>query len=204
MINSRIQGSAHAAIVVILTIGIIGALGYTVWNNFISPNNHTSTAAASLSKKEVQAKEEYKTIKISDHVFRYPLSENNKKILIIPDESTPALRVAYVPIRDYYSHKDVSAACKDYEAGLVSVDSKDELAKYQILSRVYNKKSLEDALSDGTIVQVGERDLYLGGPYKQNEACIDIYESNDPELLKILSEVKDIRLTWLRSLQLSE
>jgi len=72
------------------------------------------------------------------------------------------------------------------------------------LSHVYHKSTLKDALDDGTLVQVGNSDLYVGGPVKQNEPCTDIYESKDPVLQNIISDVSTTRLNWLKSLELMQ
>jgi hypothetical protein len=89
-------------------------------------------------------------------------------------------------------------------AGLVNANTEKEIADYSYLSRFYGKNSLKDALADGTVVQVGRDDLYLSGPFKQNETCSDIYENKDPELQNILSDIPNIRLAWLKSLELAE
>lgn len=196
--SSKTQGSAFVALIIILSVAILGVLGYVVWNNFFAPKNEVIT----VDTPPVEVK--YVTVKINDRNFRYPLNKNNEKVVIIPSKSTPALQVSYAPIRNYYANKDVGDDCKSYVAGLVNISTKKEIIDYSYLSRFLGKDTFENALADGTLVQVGDEDLYLHGPFKQNEACIDIYENKDLELQNILSDTKNIRLAWLKSLELTE
>ena len=201
----RQNGSALVVIIIIAVAVLLGVLGYAAWNNFfVSKNEIGNTDKKTDTTDDSQVNMEYKTVKINDRIFRYPLNKNNEKVIIISDNSTSALQVSYGPIRNYYVSKEVSDDCKSYVAGLVNANTEKEILDYSYLSRFYGKNSLEDALADGTIVQVGSEDLYLGGPFKQNEPCSDIYENKDPELQNILSDISNIRLSWLKSLELVE
>ena len=203
--SQRQDGSALVVIIIIVVALLLGALGYVAWNNFFVPKNQIGNTDEKTDTTDYsQVNVEYKTVKINDHTFRYPLNKNNEKVIIISDNSTPALQVSYGPIRNYYISKEVSDDCKSYVAGLVNANTEKEIMDYSYLSRFYGKTSLKDALADGTVVRVGSEDLYLGGPYKQNEPCSDIYENEDLELQNILSDISNIRLSWLKSLELVE
>lgn len=199
------KGSAHVFLITGLVIALTGALGFIFWQNFL---HKEPTVAKTETVMKTQPKEEtvYKTVQINDHTFRYPLNKNNEKILIIPDKSNPALQISYSPIRNYYSYTEEGSYedCKNYVAGLVNVNTEKDFKDFNLLPRFYGKNTLTEALDDGTVVRVGERDLYLAGPVKQNEVCTDIYESEDTELQNILSDTKNVRLAWLRSLELVE
>ena len=204
--NSQKQnGSVLAVIIIIAVIALLGFLGYIAWNNFFAPKDEVVSVKKTTDVVDnVEEEVEYKTVKINDHNFRYPVNENNENVIIILDESTPALPISYVPIRNYYANKDLGDECKSYEAGLMNVNTEKETTEYSLLPRFYGKETFEEALADGTIVQVGDKGLYLHGPFKQNETCVDIYENKDQELQDILSEVSDIRIAWLKSLELVE
>ena len=199
MISSRKQtGSAFVIITIVLVAAILGVLGYVAWNGFFAPKDEVITVDTTPVKVE------YVTVMINDRSFRYPVNKNNEKVVIIPSESTPALQISYVAIRNYYANKDLGDDCKSYVAGLINANTEKEIIDYSYLQRFYGKSTLKEALADGTIVQVGNEDLYLSGPYKQNEPCGDIYENKDPELQNILSDTKNIRLAWLKSLELAQ
>lgn len=188
-----------SVLVIIVVIALLGALGYVVRDNFFAPKNET---VKSNENNHIETKAEYKAVKISGRNFRYPVNENNEKVIVVSNDSTPALKVSYLPIRNYYASRDVSDDCKSYVAGLVNANTEKEIMDHSYISRFYGKSTFEDALADGTVVQVGTNDLYLGGPFKQNEPCSDIYENKDQELQNIFSELKSIRLEWLKSLEL--
>lgn len=197
--------SVFVVIIIIAVVALLGILGYVAWNKLFSSKDEAvsvneTTSATNNSPAEV----EYRSVKINDKNFRYPVNENNENIVIISDGSTPALQISYLPIRSYYANKDLSNDCKYYVAGLVNVNTEKEIMDYSYLSRLYGKDTLKDALADGTLVQVGDKDLYLSGPSKQNETCSDVYENKNQELQDILLEVKDIRLMWIKSLELVE
>lgn len=194
----RQTGSAHVVIIIIVVTALLGILGYVAWSNFITPKNEVVNVDETENNPQVEV--EYRSIKINGLSFRYPINENNEKVIIISGDST--LNISYVPIRNYYANKDVNDDCKNYVAGLVNVNTEKEIMDNLYLSRFYGKNSLEDALADETLIQVGDKDLYLGGPSKQNEPCVDIYENKDQELQYILTEVKSIRSEWLKSLEL--
>ncbi len=202
--NSQKQvGSVPVTIVIIAVVALLGVLGYVAWNNFFAPKSKDVSVNETMNvvdDKEV----EYETVEINGRNFRYPLNKNNEDLIIIPDEATPALQVSYESIRDYYADKGISDDCKSYVAGLVNVNTEKEIIDYSYLTRFYGKETLEDALADGTVVRVGENDLYLAGPFKQHETCSDIYESNDQDLKDILSKVSGVRLAWLKSLELMD
>jgi len=203
--SQRQNGSTLGVIVIIAVAVLLGILGYVAWNNFFVPKNQTGNTNETINTADdSQVNVKYKTVKINDRNFRYPLNKNNERIIIVSDNSTPALQISYGPIQNYYFSKDVSDDCKSYVAGLVNANTEKEIVDYSYLTRFYGKNSLKDALADGTIVQVGNEDLYLSGPFKQNEPCSDIYENKDPELQNILADIPNIRLAWLKSLELTE
>jgi hypothetical protein len=207
MNNSRSQGSALAAIAGVAVLVLLGVLGYIAWNNFFGVKNTNTNVPETSQSTDGQVEEvEHKTVQINERTFRYPLNKNNEKIVIVPDESTPALQISYGPIRNYYSNKtgEQYEYCKDYIAGLVNVNTEKDFSDYNLLPRFHGNATFAEALADGTIVQVGDRDLYLSGPTKQNEGCTDIYKSEDSELLNILSDMSNVRLAWLKSLELIE
>jgi len=39
MKNSKTQGSAFVVLIIVLSVAILGVLGYVVWNNFLAPKN---------------------------------------------------------------------------------------------------------------------------------------------------------------------
>jgi hypothetical protein len=49
MNNSRTQGSAFVVVIIILTIAVIGALGFVLWQNIIQSKNVTSSANSTSS-----------------------------------------------------------------------------------------------------------------------------------------------------------
>jgi hypothetical protein len=207
MNNSRSQGSELAAISCVDVLVLLVVIGYIAWNNFFDVKNTNTNVPETSQSTDGQVEEvEHKTVQINERTFRYPLNKNNEKIVIVPDESTPALQISYGPIRNYYSNKtgEQYEYCKDYIAGLVNVNTEKDFSDYNLLPRFHGNATFAEALADGTIVQVGDRDLYLSGPTKQNEGCTDIYESKDSELLNILSDMSNVRLAWLKSLELIE
>ncbi len=46
------QGSAHVVVVTVLSVALIGALGYIFWNNIIKPKDSASTANSTSSPKD--------------------------------------------------------------------------------------------------------------------------------------------------------
>lgn len=206
--NSQKQNrSVHVAMIIIAVVAVLGVLGYVAWDNFFASKNQpvkaneTTTNSGNDNSREETT---YKTVKINNYTFQYPVNENNNKVIIILDDSTSALNISFIPLRSYFADKDVSDDCRNYVAGLVNAYTEKEIIDYSYLSRIYNKSTLKDAQDDGTLVQVGSSDLYVGGPFKHNELCSDIYENKDPVLKNVLSEVSTIRLNWLKSLELTQ
>jgi|GEM_PF-1764758 len=188
------KGFAHAVLIIGLVIALVGALGFVFWQNFIykepvASETDSNIQADNVKTTNTKKKVIYKTVPINGSVLRYPLNDNNEKIIIVAEDASSALEIAYSPIRKYYHDKDVSEHCKEHIAGLINAQTRKELLDGNILPRFIGKDTIEEALADGSVVQVGDKDLYLSGPTKQDELCTDIYQNNDSELRAVLTEV---------------
>jgi hypothetical protein len=91
--SQRENGSTHGVIIIVAVVVLLGVLGYIAWNNFFAPKDKIGNTNETINTADdSQVNVGYKTVKINDHNFRYPLNKSNERIIIISDNSTLGLQ----------------------------------------------------------------------------------------------------------------
>lgn len=194
---SKRQKLIFAIAIIIGLAGLLAVVWY-VWSTQLKLADQTDVSS------QANKVTEYKNLTVNGYTFKYPLSDNNRQVILEESGNIASPVVVYAPVRNYFVGSS-DKACQAANAGLLQADRVENLFgpsnPYGSLATTEQKQAKVDSLiKDGRAVKLG--DIYVLAPSKQNEPCAELAKPKDGKLQIALFEAQAIQKDWLQSLEI--
>ncbi len=188
------SGSAHLIIIIILSVALIGSLGFVFYQNYMQPKtNNEADVSSPVEEVPVDANEDPNTLAIADWEIDGVYNGEHEIDFKIVDVSSHQ--------QAYFTSSDLSGACSNWQlvninkySGSDVVGSMGHVAiEPTSIADYYNSNPNAHTGADAFIKKIGEN--YYFYSVARTDTCATDDEANGAILTQVISDIHDYFLT---------